>query len=229
MNGTIANMTILVVEDEEKLVQILKKALTRERFTVDYALDGEEGLKKALRNTYDVIILDVVLPRRDGFDICLELRSRNIHTPVIMLTARSLIEDRVKGLDMGADDYLVKPFGIEELLARIRSVLRRRKTADGDIWKVADLVLDTKKHELTRAGQNIPLTPKEYSLLLSLISRTGEALSKKELIESAWGPQFKESGNKLNVHIRYLRKKVDQPGMKPLIRTVRGMGFMLKE
>ena len=157
-------MTILIIEDEKKLATILKRTLKLERYSVDLAYDGEEGLQKAMKNNYSLIILDIMLPKKDGLQICKELREHQIHTPIIMLTARGTVEDRVSGLDIGADDYLVKPFGMTELFARIRSVLRRRKTTDSDIVKVADLIMDRKKHEVTRAGVVIPLTPKEYKL-----------------------------------------------------------------
>ena len=227
------SMPILVIEDEKKLVDILKIALKGERYSVDIAYEGEEGLKKALNNNYSLIILDIMLPKKDGFAICRELRAHHIHTPIIMLTARSTTEDRIEGLNAGADDYLIKPFGLNELFARIRAVLRRRKTSDPDITKIADLVMDRNKHEVTRAGKVIPLTPKEYKLLDKLMSNQGEAISRRKLIDSAWGPAFKETHNELNVHIRYLRKKIDSTTgkikTKPLIHTVRGVGFVLKE
>ena len=227
------SMPILVIEDEKKLVDILKIALKGERYSVDIAYEGEEGLKKALNNNYSLIILDIMLPKKDGFAICRELRAHHIHTPIIMLTARSTIEDRIEGLNAGADDYLIKPFGLNELFARIRAVLRRRKTSDPDITKIADLVMDRNKHEVTRAGKVIPLTPKEYKLLDKLMSNQGEAISRRKLIDSAWGPAFKETHNELNVHIRYLRRKIDgninKKKVKPLIHTVRNLGFFLKK
>jgi DNA-binding response OmpR family regulator len=222
-------MAILVVEDEKKLADILKRALKNERYSVDVAYDGEVGLEKALKNNYSLIILDIMLPKKDGFAVCKELRERQIHTPVIMLTARGAVEDKVTGLDVGADDYLVKPFGIGELFARIRAVMRRRKTTDPDIKKVGDLIMDKRKHEVTRSGKIIPLTPKEYKLLDVLITHQGEAIKRRQLIDYAWGPVFNESNNELNVHIRYLRKKIDGKKMKPLIHTVRGVGFLLRE
>ncbi|MDE2399740.1 MAG: response regulator transcription factor [Patescibacteria group bacterium] len=222
-------MAILIIEDEKKLVNILKKALKEERYSVDVAYDGEEGLSKAMRNNYSLILLDVMLPSKDGFAICRELRARHIHTPVIMLTARGAIEDKVFGLDAGADDYLIKPFSLIELFSRIRAILRRRKTTDEDMLKVANLVMDKKKHEVTRGGVVIPLTPKEYKLLDTLISRKGEAVKRRDLIDHAWGPTFKEVGNELNVHIKYLRSKINKGNKKPLIHTVRGVGFVLKE
>lgn len=222
-------MAILIIEDEKKLVDILQRALKTERYSVDVAYDGEVGLHKAMKNNYSLILLDIMLPKKDGFAICKELRQHQIHTPIIMLTARGNIEDRIIGLDVGADDYLVKPFGLNELFARIRAVLRRPKTTDSDIVKVADLIMDKKKHEVTRAGVVIPLTPKEYKLLDTLLSNHGEAINRRKLIDHAWGPDFKETHNELNVHIRYLRTKIDNKKNKPLIHTVRGVGFVLKE
>ncbi len=224
-------MAILIIEDEKKLVNILRKALKTERHSVDVAFDGEEGLGKALKNDYSLILLDIMLPKKDGFTVCKELRSRGIHTPVIMLTARGVVEDRVNGLDAGADDYLVKPFGLNELFARIRAILRRPKTNNPDITKVADLLMDKRTHEVTRGGNLIALTPKEYKLLDILLSNRGEVINRRKLIDYAWGPDFKETNNELNVHIRYLRKKIDGDGAqnKPLIHTVRGSGFVLKE
>ncbi len=222
-------MAVLIIEDEEKLVDILKIALKGERYSVDVAYDGKEGLSKAMKNNYSMILLDIMLPIKDGLTICRELRQHHVHTPIIMLTARGTPEDRVIGLDAGADDYLIKPFGLNELFARIRSVLRRRKTTDSDIVKIADVVMDKKKHEVTRAGKVIPLTPKEYKLLDTLLSNQGEAIKRRRLIDHAWGPEFKETNNELNVHIKYLRTKVDVGNKKPLIHTIRGVGFVLKE
>jgi DNA-binding response OmpR family regulator len=222
-------MAILIVEDEKKLVDILKKALKGERYSVDVSYDGEEGLNKAMKNNYSLILLDIMLPIKDGFEVCRVLREREISTPIIMLTARGSTEDRVSGLNAGADDYMVKPFSIEELFARIRTVLRRRKKTESDIAKVADLLMDKRKHEVTRTGEVIPLTPKEYKLLDTLISNHGEAINRRKLIDNAWGPSFLESNNELNVHIKYLRNKIDGKGKKPLIHTIRGVGFVLKE
>jgi len=225
-------MIILIIEDEKKISDILKRALKAERYTVDTALDGEEGLHKAIKNDYSLIILDIMLPKKDGITVCKELRAANIHTPIILLTAKGTPEDRVTGLDTGADDYLIKPFGITELFARIRAVLRRRKTTDSDIVKIATLVMDRKKHEVTRGNKVISLTPKEYKLLDTLLSSQGEAITRRKLIDNAWGPEFIEANNELNVHIRYLRTKIDGTGKnkyKPLIHTVRGVGFAIKE
>lgn len=222
-------MPILIVEDDKKLSDILKRALKSERYSVDVAFDGEEGLNKALKNKYALIILDIMLPKKDGLVVCGELRQRGIHTPIIMLTARGSTEDRVVGLDAGADDYLVKPFGITELFARIRAVLRRRKTADADIRKIGDLVMDNKKREVTRGEKVIHLTPKEYKLLDTLITHKEEAVQRRTLIDHAWGPEFEETNHELNVHIKYLRTKIDGNSKKPLIHTIRGVGFVLRE
>lgn len=222
-------MTILVIEDEKKLLDILKRALKGEHYTVETAEDGEEGLQKALKNNYGLIILDLMLPKKDGMEVCLELRKSQIHTPIIMLTARGIVEDRVRGLDIGADDYLLKPFEMSELFARIRAVLRRRKTSDTLILKAADLVMDTKAHEVTRNGKKISLTPKEYRLLDTLLRQKGEALTRAQLIKEAWGSDFKEENYELNVHMKYLRNKVDKGFGKELIQTVRGVGYAIKE
>lgn len=222
-------MAILIIEDEKKLVDILKIALKAEKYSVDVACDGEEGMKKAMNNNYSLILLDIMLPKKDGLTICRELRKLDIHTPIIILTAKGNMDDRITGLDAGADDYLIKPFGLKELFARIRAVLRRRKTMDSDITKVADLVMDRKKHEVTRAGKVVSLTPKEYKLLNMLIINHGAAINRQKLIDHAWGPAFKETSNELNVHIKYLRNKIDGNKNKPLIHTIRGVGFILKE
>ncbi len=222
-------MNILVIEDEQKLVDILKKALTKQGYTVDTALDGKKGLEKALKNSYGLIILDLMLPKKDGKEVCRELRNRQIHTPIIMLTALGLLEDKIHGLDVGADDYLLKPFEMNELFARIRALLRRPKVTDTLIYKVGDLVMDTKAHEVTRAGKRIALTPKEYRILDTLLRQKGGAITRDELIREAWGQDFKEENHELNVHIRYLRNKIDKGQKKALVHTVRGVGYTIKE
>ena len=216
------------IEDEKKLVDILKIALQGERYTVDVAYDGQEGLTKAMKNDYALIILDIMLPKKDGFLICRELREHQVHTPIIMLTARGTEENRVEGLDAGADDYLVKPFGLVELFARIRAILRRRKTVSADVLKFGDFIMDKSKHEVTYAGKVILLTPKEYKLFDTLISNKEQAINRRRLIDHAWGPEFTETNNELNVQINYLRKKLKSVSKDTLIHTVRGVGFMLK-
>lgn len=222
-------MTILIIEDEKKLVEILKKALRGERYAYEVAYDGEEGFQKALKGNYGLIILDLSLPRKDGIDVCRELRAKMIHTPIIMLTARGVIENRVEGLDVGADDYLLKPFSLDELFARIRAVLRRRKVTDVPLLSIGDIVIDGKRHEVMREGKVLGLTPKEYRLLDTLTRHKGQAITRKQLIEEAWGPDFVETNKELNVHIRYLRRKVDSGRTHPLIQTIRGVGYALRE
>ena len=222
-------MTILIIEDEKKLVEILKKALSHERYAVDAAYDGDEGLSKALKNNYSLILLDIMLPGKDGMEVCAEIRKHGIQTPVIMLTARGILEDRVHGLNLGADDYIVKPFEMTELFARIRAVLRRRKAIELPVLRVGDLIFDQTRHEVMRAGKKISLTPKEYRLLNTLIRNTNHSLPRRQLLDETWGPDFKESNHELNVHMRYLRRKIDPEGSKPLIHTIRGVGYTLHE
>jgi len=219
-------MTILLIEDEYKFARVIKKGLEIERYTVDVAYDGEEGLRRGLKNEYDVILLDLMLPKKDGMDVCRELRNRKIQAPIIMLTARDKVEDRIQGLDVGADDYLVKPFDFSELLARIRALLRRRKTTEQTKLKVGDLVLDPASHQVKRSGKMIRLNPKEYSLLDYLMRYPDRILSKDQLIEHVWGPDVEHSGNQLAVYIRYLRRKVNSR-QKEAIQTVRGVGYKI--
>jgi len=222
-------MTILIIEDERKLVDILSKSLNSQRYGVEAAYDGESGLRKALDGEYSLILLDIMMPKMDGMEVCRELRSRGNQTPIIMLTARGLPEDRIEGLDLGADDYLVKPFGMDELFARIRAVLRRRKDTLAPIIRIGDLELDKSRHTVKRGGKILSLTPKEYRLLDALVCNAGLALSRRRLLDEAWGSKFKESNHELNVHMRYLRSKIDVKGKKPLIHTVRGVGYTLRE
>ena len=222
-------MTILIIEDEKKLVEILKKALRGEKYAFDVAYDGEEGLEKALKGNYGLIILDLSLPKKDGMDVCRELRARLVHTPVIMLTARGVIENKIEGLDAGADDYLLKPFSLDELFARIRAVLRRRKVVEVPLLQMADIIVDGKKHEVTRAGKVVALTPKEYRILETLMRDKGQAVTRQMLIDEVWGPDFEETNNELNVHVRYLRRKVDLGRKSPLIQTIRGVGYAMRE
>ncbi|MEO5635180.1 MAG: response regulator transcription factor [Candidatus Paceibacterota bacterium] len=222
-------MTILVVEDEEKIRDILKKGLTSQNYTVELASDGEEGLEKALHKNYSLIVLDLMLPKKDGMEVCRELRSHQIHTPILILTARGVTEDKIQGLDLGADDYLIKPFDMNELFARIRALLRRRRTSDSLIFKAGDLVMDTKAHEVARAGKKISLTPKEYKILDTLLRQKGEAITREQLLIEAWGNDFTEDNHELNVHIKYLRNKIDKGYSKALIHTIRGVGYAIKD
>ena len=220
-------MKILLIEDEHKLVTALKKSLEIERYIVDVAYDGEEGLRKGLQKDYDLIILDLMLPKKDGVDVCKGLRKQQVQSPIIMLTARDKVGDRVLGLDSGADDYLTKPFDFEELLARIRSLLRRKKTTKIVKLKIADLELDPSTHEVKRGGKMIHLTPKEYSLLEYLIRYPNQVLTRTQLLEHIWGSDLDSKSKLVNVHIRYLRRKIDDGYNKKLIHTVRKVGYKI--
>jgi two-component system, OmpR family, copper resistance phosphate regulon response regulator CusR len=220
-------MRILIVEDEKKTAAYLGRGLTENGFTVDVASDGDAGLRLALSGAPDLIILDVMLPGRDGWSVLAELRAAGHRTPVLFLTARDAIPDRVKGLEMGADDYLVKPFAFSELLARVRTVLRR-SGRQPDTLHVADLELDLVRHKATRAGQRLDLTPKEFLLLALLAGRAGEVLSRSFLAEQVWDMPGDSDANVVHVHVRRLRSKVDDPFPTKLIQTVRGVGYVLE-
>ena len=220
-------MTILVVEDEYKITRFIQRGLEMEHYTVDVAYDGEEALNKLGVNDYDLIILDLMLPKKDGIEVCKEIRARKIEAPVIMLTARDTIEDRIKGLDQGADDYVVKPFAFGELLARIRALLRREKTVKRSVLQVADLVLDPATHEVTRADTPIPLTSKEYRLLDYFMRRPGQVCTRTMIGEHIWGYNFIDSSNVIDVSVSNLRKKVDGDLPLQLIKTVRNVGYKI--
>ena len=220
---------ILLVEDDVNLGNLLQDSLEIKNYDVVLKRNGEDAMAEFKANKYDMCLLDVMLPKKDGFVVCKELRRQHIHTPIIMLTARDTLEDRVIGLDAGADDYLIKPFGMKELFARMRAVLRRRKITEGDVIKFMDLSMDRKKHEVTRARKVMDLTPKEYKLLEMFLLNQEEAINRKKLLAHAWGPEFKETNNELNVHINYLRTKINEDSKEPLIHTIRGIGFVLKK
>ncbi len=222
-------MKILIVEDEKKTAEFLRKGLTENGFVVDVAHDGEDALHLARTASYDLLILDVMLPGRDGWSILGELREAGQQTPVLFLTARDAVEDRVQGLELGADDYLVKPFAFSELLARLRSILRRGPVRVPDIVHVADLELDLIRHRASRAGERLDLTPKEFALLSLLARRTGETLSRTLIAEQVWDMNFDGDSNVVDVHVRRLRAKVDDPFGRKLIHTVRGVGYVLEE
>jgi two-component system copper resistance phosphate regulon response regulator CusR len=221
-------MKLLVVEDERKTAAYLKRGLDESGFIVDVADNGEDGAHLAQTRLYDLIILDVLLPGRDGWSIVAELRRRAIATPVLFLTARDAVGDRVKGLELGADDYLVKPFAFSELVARIRSLLRRGPARQSPVLKLADLELDLHRHRATRAGQTLDLTPKEFQLLSLLLRRSGEVLSRTLIAEQVWDINFEGDSNVVEVHMRRLRAKVDEPFAAKLIHTVRGVGYVLE-
>jgi two-component system copper resistance phosphate regulon response regulator CusR len=222
-------MRILIAEDEKKSASYLSKGLKEHGFVVDTAVDGDEGLHCALTNDYDIIVLDVMLPKRDGWSVLRELRRGGKQTPVLFLTARDAVHDRVKGLELGADDYLVKPFAFSELLARIRSVLRRRSPGELESLRIGDLEIDHIRHKATRSGKRLDLTPKEFSLLSYLARRSGEVLSRTMIAEHVWDMNFDSDTNVVDVHIRRLRAKVDDPFSQKLIHTVRGVGYVLED
>jgi two-component system copper resistance phosphate regulon response regulator CusR len=198
-------------------------------FQVDVAQDGDEGFSLAKGTHYDMVILDVMLPRRDGWEVAHSLRASGKQTPILFLTARDSVEDRVKGLEMGADDYLVKPFAFSELLARVRSILRRGPTRESDELVIGDLRIDFRKHRAVRAGRRLDLTPKEFAFLSLLARHIGEVLSRTLIAEQVWDMNFDSETNVVDVHVRRLRSKVDDPFEKKLIHTVRGVGYVLEE
>lgn len=189
----------------------------------------KDAIEKVEGYDYDCIILDIMLPGGSGLQLLKYLKKIRKSEAVIIISAKNALEDRIEGLQTGADDYLVKPFGITELSARIRAVLRRRKIVEQPILKVGDVIMDGNRHEVTRAGKKLSLTPKEYRLLESLVRNAGQALSRRQLLDEAWGSEFVETNHELNVHMRYLRTKLDPAGTKPLIRTIRGVGYTLRE
>jgi two-component system copper resistance phosphate regulon response regulator CusR len=221
-------MRILVIEDEAKTAAFLQKGLGESGFVVDLAADGETGLDYALSASYDLLVLDVMLPKRDGWSVVTQLRRANIHTPVIFLTARDSVADRVKGLELGADDYLVKPFAFSELLARVRTLLRRSPVRQEEKLRVADLEIDTRRHKALRAGRELQLTAKEFLLLAHLARAVGEVVSRTDIVEHVWDINFDTGTNVVDVMVRRLRAKVDDPFEKKLIHTVRGVGYVLK-
>ncbi len=221
-------MRILIVEDEQKTAAYLKKGLSENGFVVDTASEGNAGLSLARLNEYDLIILDIMLPGRDGWSVLSEIRQRGKGTPVLFLTAKDSVQDRVKGLELGADDYLVKPFAFSEFLARVRTVLRRGPARQPDILKVADLEIDLLKHRATRQGKRLDLTPKEFLLLTLLARRRGEVLSRTLIAEQVWDMNFDSDTNIVDVAVRRLRGKVDDPFEKKLIQTVRGVGYIIE-
>jgi two-component system copper resistance phosphate regulon response regulator CusR len=222
-------MKLLVVEDDPKAAAALVRGLTENGFVVDAAANGDDGLHLARTGGYDLIVLDVLLPSRDGWTILRELRAVGVHTPVLFLTARDAVADRVKGLELGADDYIVKPFSFAELLARIRTVLRRGPTRTPDTVRVADLEIDPVRRRAARAGTTLDLTPKEFALLWLLARRAGEVLSRTLITEQVWDVNFDSDANVVDVHVRRLRAKVDDHFDKKLIHTVRGVGYVLED
>ncbi|MDD2310287.1 MAG: heavy metal response regulator transcription factor [Desulfuromonadaceae bacterium] len=222
-------MRILIVEDEKKTADYLHKGLTEHGFTVDTASDGEDGLHLARSEEYDLIVLDVMLPGMSGWSIIKELRGEGVGIPVIFLSAKDTVHDRVHGLELGADDYLVKPFAFSELLARVRIILRRHPLQQPEVMRIGDLELDLVRHRARRGGVSLDLTAKEFQLLSLLLRRKGEVLTRTAISEQVWGINFDSDTNIVDVAIRRLRKKVDDPCQQKLIQTIRGVGYVLDE
>ena len=222
-------MRLLVVEDEEKMARLLQRGLVEEGHVVDVAGRGEDARWMARAVSYDAIVLDVMLPDLDGFSLCRELRADDIWTPVLLLTARDAVEDRVAGLDTGADDYLVKPFAFAELLARLRALARRRLEERPVELRVGDLRLDPARREASRGGTKLDLSPKEFALLELFMARPGVALSRLQLLQGAWDMAFEPRSNVVDVYVRYLREKIDKPFGRTSLETLRGVGYRLRE
>jgi two-component system copper resistance phosphate regulon response regulator CusR len=223
-----STVRVLIVEDEPKSAAYLRKGLSEHGYVADLAGNGEDGLRLAQNSEYDLLILDIMLPRRDGWSVITALRRTGKQTPVLFLTARDSVPDRVKGLDLGADDYLVKPFAFSELLARIRTILRRGPSRRSETLRFADLELDPLSHKAVRAGKRLDLTPKEFLLLSLFVRRASEVLSRTLIAEQVWDMNFDCGTNVVDVHVRRLRSKVDDPFERKLIRTIRGVGYVLE-
>jgi two-component system copper resistance phosphate regulon response regulator CusR len=221
-------MRVLLVEDDIRIARFLTKGLREKTYAVDVAGDGDDALYKAAVNDYDAIILDVMLPGRNGFEVCRELRDEGSNVPVLMLTARDSVEDRVAGLDTGADDYLTKPFDVSELMARLRALLRRGHVVRPERIEVEDMVIDTRSQQVKRGGQAIVLTAKEYALLEYLARNAGRVISRTEITEHVWDERVDLFSNLIDVHVNRLRRKIDDPFASKLIHTRRGAGYVLE-
>lgn len=220
-------MRILLVEDERDAAHMLSKGLREQTYAVDLAYDGAEALEKAEINTYDLLILDVMLPGVDGFEVCRQLRERGLSVPILLLTARGGVTDRITGLDRGADDYLTKPFDFGELLARIRALLRRGADLKETVLQIGDLSVDTRSHSVIRNGVSVSLTAKEYSMLEYLARRAGEVVSRSDISEHVWEENYDPFSNLIEVYVQRLRRKLEGPNSTPLLHTRRGEGYIL--
>ena len=220
-------MRILVVEDEIKTARFLQNGLREAGFVVDLASDGEEAIHLAEELSFDLIILDVMIPKIDGWKVMVTLRADAVQTPILLLTAKDAVADRVKGFELGGDDYLVKPFAFSELLARVRALLKRSPVRQEEVLRIADLEIDLPRHRAMRAGQRVDLTAKEFVLLTLLVRRAGEVLSRTMIAESVWDMNFDSDTNVVDVNVRRLRSKVDDPFPRKLIKTIRGVGYVL--
>jgi DNA-binding response OmpR family regulator len=221
-------MRVLVVEDSRRLAGIVKRGLLEEGYTVDNAYDGEEAEYMAETTPFDLIILDIMLPKKDGLAVCRDLRAKAVNTPILMLTAKDTVEDKVAGLDTGADDYLVKPFAFSELLARLRALLRREVLPKTQKYQVGDLALDTQSREVWRDGTRLDLTAKEYAIIEYFMRRPNAVVTRTMLGESVWDYEFDGLSNIIDVYVRRLRQKIDRDGRPSLIQTVRGAGYRLR-
>jgi two-component system OmpR family response regulator len=219
---------VLVVEDEVKMARAIRRGMEQEGYAVDTALDGDEGLHMVTENDYDAVVLDVMLPGMDGLEVCRRLRARGRWAPVLMLTARDTVPDRIEGLDAGADDYLVKPFAFGELLARLRALVRRGAVERPAVLQVGDLALDPAAHSVSRAGQPVELSAREFALLEFLMRHPGEVVSRTAILEHVWDYNYDGLSNVVDVYVGYLRRKLEQPFGRALIRTVRGVGYALE-
>ncbi len=222
-------MRILVIEDDQKVAGFIQKGLIEESYAVDVCHDGADGAFWATANEYDVILLDIMLPKKDGITVCKELRAQGMAAPILMLTARDSVDDKIRGLDAGADDYLAKPFSFGELLARIRSLMRRSQTQKTAMLTLADLEMNPAARRVTRAGKAISLTTKEYALLEYFMRHPGEVLSETRIVEHVWDMNYDPATNIVNVYIHHLRSKIDKDFEPKLLHTIRGAGYMLKD